>query len=32
MLVYNFEILNEEKVLVKSGIITYMLNIKGDQL
>ena len=30
MLVYNFEILDEEKVLVKSGIITYMLNIKGD--
>ena len=26
MLVYNFEILNEEKVLVKSGIITYMFD------
>ena len=26
MLVYNFEILDEEKVLVKSGIITYMFD------
>ena len=26
MLVYNFEILNEEKVLVKSGIIIYMFD------
>ena len=26
MLVYNFEILDEEKVLLKSGIITYMFD------
>jgi len=26
LLVYNFEILDEEKVLVKSGIITYMFD------
>ena len=26
MLVYNFEILDEEKVLMKSGIITYMFD------